>query len=213
MLFDRGFSTGTKGHSTMRKLRLKKFVLPLDGDASIITHLQRFIKEALILKLVRHLNVLRFTSIVDRPCEIYIITPRWSKLRMASTLYLNTGSFTGISGSKSGPTCSNTSDPAQQIQMNILIDKDGRAAIADLATTLLSSASSARAGTARRMSPERFVPDDYDRSTAAPTRQSDVFSFGMLVLECGNAPASSPATQHAQSSVGTCAGVLVAIPR
>lgn len=33
------------------------------------------------------------------------------------------------------------------------------------------------------MAPERLVPKDYNRASAAATFSSDVFSFAMLVLE------------------------------
>lgn len=49
----------------------------------------------------------------------------------------------------------------------------------------LNSALSTRsgAGTVNWMAPERLVPKDYNRASAAATFSSDVFSFAMLVLE------------------------------
>ncbi|KAJ7764709.1 kinase-like domain-containing protein [Mycena metata] len=55
--------------------------------------------------------------------------------------------------------------------------------ISTLAATVLSAASSTGGGTFRWMAPERLVPSAYDLPTAKATMQSDVFSFGMLMLE------------------------------
>jgi serine/threonine protein kinase len=55
--------------------------------------------------------------------------------------------------------------------------------ISTLAATVLSAASSSGGGTFRWMAPERLVPSAYGLPTAKATTQSDVYSFGMLMLE------------------------------
>lgn len=44
-------------------------------------------------------------------------------------------------------------------------------------------ASFSGAGTGRWMSPERLVPEFYGKTSAKPTLESDVFSFGMLMYQ------------------------------
>jgi hypothetical protein len=52
-----------------------------------------------------------------------------------------------------------------------------------LAATVLSAASCSGGGTFRCMAPERPVPSAFELPTAKATIQSDVYSFGMLMLE------------------------------
>jgi serine/threonine protein kinase len=49
------------------------------AGARQLYYTQRFIREALILQLVQHPNILRFTSIVNEPYKICIITPWYAQ--------------------------------------------------------------------------------------------------------------------------------------
>jgi len=84
------------------------------------------------------------------------------------------------------------------IQLNILIDQDGRARLADfgLLTIVLdstyhtSSTTPKGAGTMRWMSPELLDPDRFGRENGRPTKESDCYALGMVILEVltGNPP-------------------------
>ncbi|KAJ7777681.1 kinase-like domain-containing protein [Mycena maculata] len=204
---------------------------------TLIRAKKRFIREALILQIVRHPNVLRFMSILNEDRRICIITPWYPHghimkyidavpdvclkelmEQVADGLHFLL-QYKIVHGDLKGG--------------NILIDNGGKAVIADLglsfiqeeqenetpshavedpfvlailraqcsealrsgklsvsaasistlAATVLSAASSTGGGTFRWMAPERLAPSAYDLPTARATMRSDVYSFGMLILE------------------------------
>jgi serine/threonine protein kinase len=77
------------------------------------------------------------------------------------------------------------------IKLNILIDQDGHARLADfgLLTIVLdsthhtSSTTPKSAGTTRWMSPELLDPDRFGRENGRPTKDSDCYALGMVILE------------------------------
>ena len=77
------------------------------------------------------------------------------------------------------------------IKLNILIDQDGCARLADfgLLTIVLdsthhtSSATPKSAGTMRWMSPELLDPDRFGNGDSRPTKHSDCYALGMVILE------------------------------
>ena len=84
------------------------------------------------------------------------------------------------------------------IQVNILIDKDGLARLADFglltiisdATNYTASSSVVARGTTRWMSPELLDPDQFGSSDGRPTKKSDCYALGMVIYEVlsGKAP-------------------------
>ena len=84
------------------------------------------------------------------------------------------------------------------IKANILIDKDGNARLADFglltivsdSTHTPTTASSEGAGTMRWMSPELLDPERFGCMNARPTKESDCYALGMVILEVltGQAP-------------------------
>ena len=84
------------------------------------------------------------------------------------------------------------------LQANILINKSGRACIADFGLlTIISetshtttSSSITNAGTVRWMSPELLHPEHFDFKDSRPTKASDCYALGMVILEVlsGRAP-------------------------
>ena len=84
------------------------------------------------------------------------------------------------------------------IKLNILIDQDGCARLADfgLLTIVLdstdhtSSTTPKSAGTTRWMSPELLDPCRFGRENGQPTEYSDCYALGMVILEVltGNPP-------------------------
>ena len=84
------------------------------------------------------------------------------------------------------------------LKANILIDETGCARLADfgLLTIIsdpensLSSSSYAQGGTARWISPERIVPQEFGLKDDRPTEFSDCYSLGMVIYETisGNPP-------------------------
>ena len=77
------------------------------------------------------------------------------------------------------------------IQANILIDKDGNARLADFGLlTIVSNSthpatttSSGGSGTLRWMSPELLDPVRFGAKNSRPTKESDCYALGMVVLE------------------------------
>ena len=85
-----------------------------------------------------------------------------------------------------------TSPPkALFIQLNILIDQDGHARLADFglltividSTYHTSSTTPGNAGTTRWMSPELLDPDRFSPGDGRPTKHSDCYALGMVILE------------------------------
>ena len=74
---------------------------------------------------------------------------------------------------------------------NILIDGAGCARLADFGlltiisdpANFLSSSSCTQGGTARWMSPERIVPQEFGLKDGRPTESSDCYSLGMVIYE------------------------------
>ena len=77
------------------------------------------------------------------------------------------------------------------IKLNVLIDEDGNARLADfgLLTIVLesthhtNSSTSTSAGTKRWMSPELLDPDHFGCKSSRPTKDSDCYALGMVILE------------------------------
>ena len=77
------------------------------------------------------------------------------------------------------------------IQANILIDRDGRACLADFGLLIIVSnsthptttSSSGSGGTTRWMSPELLDPDKFGFKNSRPTKESDCYALGMVILE------------------------------
>ena len=84
------------------------------------------------------------------------------------------------------------------IKANILIDKGGNARLADFGLLTIVSdpthpettTTSGGAGTVRWMSPELLDPEEFGFKNARPTKQSDCYALGMVILEVltGQAP-------------------------
>ena len=77
------------------------------------------------------------------------------------------------------------------IKANILIDKDDRARLADFglltivsdSTDTTTTSSSKSTGTTRWMSPELLDPDKFGFKNSRPTKESDCYALGMVLLE------------------------------
>ena len=74
---------------------------------------------------------------------------------------------------------------------NILIDAGGHARLADFGlltlaldfTNSTASGSTAGAGTIRWMSPELLYPEHFNLTDSRPTKESDCYALGMVILE------------------------------
>ena len=76
------------------------------------------------------------------------------------------------------------------MKVNVLIDEDGHARLADFGlvtivsdSNLVSSVSDASGGTHRWMSPELFDPGSFGLKARCPTKRSDCYALGMLIYE------------------------------
>ena len=80
---------------------------------------------------------------------------------------------------------------ALSIKLNILIDQDGRARLADFGLLIIvsdstyhtSSSTPKSAGTTRWMSPELLDPVRFGREDGRATKESDCYALGMVILE------------------------------
>ena len=80
---------------------------------------------------------------------------------------------------------------APSMKANILIDKDGRARLADFGlltlvsnpTYFTASSSVPMGGTVRWMSPELLEPEQFGMDNDHPTKESDCYALGMVVYE------------------------------
>lgn len=75
------------------------------------------------------------------------------------------------------------------IQLNILMNNDHRAVIADfglaavMSSTSLITASATGGGTVRWMAPELLMPEEYGLTHSKSSKESDVYAFGMVIYE------------------------------
>jgi len=77
------------------------------------------------------------------------------------------------------------------LEANILINRDGRACIADFGllriipdqTSFISTISRLEGGTIRWMSPELLDPEPFGLSDGRPTKESDCYALGMVIYE------------------------------
>ena len=71
------------------------------------------------------------------------------------------------------------------IEANILIDEDGNAQLADFGSTILSEDPEVLedSGTLRWMSPELLDPQGFGAENYLPTKESDCYALGMVILE------------------------------
>jgi len=77
------------------------------------------------------------------------------------------------------------------IKLNILVDQDGRACLADFglltivsdSTYHTSSSTPKSGGTTRWMGPELLDPDRFGRGDGRMTKESDCYALGMVILE------------------------------
>ena len=92
------------------------------------------------------------------------------------------------------------------VKANVLIDQNGHARLADSGllafvsdpANLITSSSTMNAGAARWMSPELVRPE-FDLDDSKPTRESDSYSLGMVILEVLSSQA--PFTLHEDSII------------
>lgn len=75
------------------------------------------------------------------------------------------------------------------MQLNILINSDGHAVIADfglgavLSTNSFATIAESGGGTERWMAPELLDPEQYGFSHCSPSKESDIYAFGMVIYE------------------------------
>lgn len=87
------------------------------------------------------------------------------------------------------------------IKANILIDQNGHARLTDFGlltfvsdpTNPTGSSTATSAGTTRWMSPELLCPEQFGLTQTRPTKESDYYALGMVILEVlsGHAPFAS----------------------
>lgn len=93
------------------------------------------------------------------------------------------------------PFGDNNIDIDSFLQVNILVNDDGGACLADFGlmsvvlgpetADVTTSTGGGTQGTYRWMSPELFYPDDFGLSKFQPTKESDCYAFGMVIYEVG----------------------------
>lgn len=213
-----GSATIYQGQLDGRTVAVKQFRVCRETQSTTVRH---FIREALIMDIVRHPLILPLTSTTCQHGCPSILTP-WQTNGSVVEFLLNTpdanrerivaGVAEGLEFLKSSGVIHG--DLKGQ---NIVIDDGGAPRIADFGLSFLDWESSSSietrshimvgtfasgdisavlaaeavpsaytrsgAGSPRWMAPELLVPEVYNKTTALPTFESDMFSFGMLIYE------------------------------
>ena len=132
------------------------------------------------------------------PPLIKLLPIAWRR-RSRVDIYTRSGDGTqGLERGMVSDTSHHTFSNVPCIKANILIDKDGNARLADFGLLTIVSdpthpettTTSGGAGTVRWMSPELLDPEEFGFKNARPTKQSDCYALGMVILEVltGRAP-------------------------
>ncbi|KIM47301.1 hypothetical protein M413DRAFT_64081 [Hebeloma cylindrosporum] len=153
--------------------------------------LQTLLREAIHLRLMPHPHIVPCMGIVMSETMLRIISP-WME---NGDIVTYTKKHPSVSKKDLLEQVADGLHFLQQYKLvhgdlkgsNVLINDHGKACIADLGLSNLTSLSGmsnlSSAGTYRYMSPERIVPEKFGMDTPRATFSSDVFSFGMLVYE------------------------------
>jgi len=88
-------------------------------------------------------------------------------------------------GTYPNPTVTPLHPNLPHLEVNILINKNGRACLASFALSggLITASSGIEGGTIRCMSPELLDPEAFGLKTSHPTKESDCYALGMSVYE------------------------------
>ncbi|KAJ7735828.1 kinase-like domain-containing protein, partial [Mycena maculata] len=157
--------------------------------------LQRFLEEATILCALDHPNIVGFVGVLDGPDRFGIVMPWMENGEL--NFYL-----------RQHPTVPKTLLARQVVEglkylrqqwivhgdlkgANILIDEIGCAHISDFGSARVlcftdhhsEQLRGSTGGTCRWMAPELLAPSRFGETSAAPTFESDVFAFGMVLYE------------------------------
>ncbi|KAF9784389.1 kinase-like domain-containing protein [Thelephora terrestris] len=182
-----------KGQYQDHHIAVKVLRVCTSDDFEKIT--RRFCKEAVAWKSLRHPNVLPLLGVMMRD-RCFVMASKWMNNgnikefirdnRDVNRFELVCCVTHGLMHMHSQAMVHGDLKGA-----NILVDDNGRARIADFGLlTIVSdpayataSSSIETAGTIPWMSPELFVPEDFGLEDSRPTKASDCYALGMVILE------------------------------
>ncbi|KAF9643492.1 kinase-like protein [Thelephora ganbajun] len=202
---------GGGGHSTVwiGRYRDQKVVIKglnfylSDGAVKKRELTKAFCKEVVIWKNLSHPNILPFIG------ATMVTEPNHEKYEMVSEFMENGDIGTFISQHKGVNRLELLKDVAAGLSylhsqlvvhgdlkgLNVLINKHRRACLADFGLTRVmgeftSSGGGEPKGTIMWMSPEIMWPEQFNIKDGRPTKESDVYSLGILIYEvvCGHRP-------------------------
>ncbi|KAF9644930.1 kinase-like protein, partial [Thelephora ganbajun] len=199
-LYRGGYADVWKGEHQGRDVAVKVLRVYSTSDFDKIT--SRFCKEVVTWKILRHPNVLPLLG----------VTMGNYHFAMASEWMANGNINEFVKANRGVNRLELLKDVARGIiymhgqamihgdlkGANILIDQSGHARLADFGlltiisdpTNPTASSSTTNAGTTRWMSPELLHPDQFGFEDSRPTKGSDCYALGMVILEVlsGQAP-------------------------
>ena len=146
-----------------------------------------------------HKDVDRFELVGFSPAgahiSLLIIFPTAQRRRWGTDIHPRSGNgaWRPQGGASSNTSCASpaSSNRTFFLKVNILIDWDGRARVADFGFLAVisdpanptASSSYSEGGTVRWMSPELLAPDQTRLKNNRPTKQSDCYALGMVIYE------------------------------
>ncbi|KAF9789392.1 kinase-like domain-containing protein [Thelephora terrestris] len=194
-LYHGGYADVWKGEYRGLQVAVKVLRVYSTSDFEKIT--SRFCKEVVTWKILHHPNVLPLLGVtMDNNLSLFAMTSEWMKngniiefirahqdanrfelLKDVAKGLIYMHSQAMIHGDLKGA--------------NILINQGGHACLADFGlltvvsdpTNPTASSSSVKGGTTRWMSPELLDPDQYGIRDSRPTKESDAYALGMVILE------------------------------
>ncbi|KAF9784386.1 kinase-like domain-containing protein [Thelephora terrestris] len=199
-LYQGGYADVWKGQYQDCHVAVKVLRVCASNNFEKIT--RRFCKEAVAWKSLRHPNVLPLLGVMMRD-RCFVMVSEWMNNgnikefirdnRDVNRFELLKDVTVGLMYMHSQAMVHGDLKGA-----NILVDDNGRARIADFGLlTVVSdpayataSSSVATAGTLPWMSPELLAPEDFGLKDSRPTKESDCYALGMVILEVlsGRAP-------------------------
>lgn len=190
-----GFADVWMGEHKGRKVAVK--VLRVYSTSDFEKIISRFCREVVTWKALRHPNVLPLLGVtMDNSLSLFAMASEWMENGNINEfikehpevnrfdllqdvarglIYMHSQSM--IHGDLKGA--------------NILITQEGHACLADFGlltmasdpTIPIASGSSIKGGTTRWMSPELLDPDQFGIKDSRPTKESDSYALGMVILE------------------------------
>ncbi|KAF9789390.1 kinase-like domain-containing protein [Thelephora terrestris] len=195
-LYQGGFADVWKGEHQGRQVAVE--VLKVYSRSNIEKITSRFLWEVIAWKSLHHPNVLPLLGVtMDQTLSLFATTSEWMENGNINKFIKNhqdANRFELLNDVARGLVYMHSQSMihGDLKGINILIDQDGHACLAgfslltivsDPTSPTVSSSYRGGAGTTRWMSPELLDPDQYGIRDSRPTKESDAYALGMVILE------------------------------